>query len=67
MKRSMVFGIVALMVAISPCGAADKKELKVGDKAPSFTLADQNGKQQSLDGLLKKGKVAIVFHRSARW
>ena len=41
--------------------------LKVGAKAPSFTLKDQDGKDRSLDDLLKRGKVALVFYRSADW
>jgi cytochrome oxidase Cu insertion factor (SCO1/SenC/PrrC family) len=41
--------------------------LKVGAKAPKFTLKDQEGKERSLDELLKKGKVALVFYRSADW
>ncbi len=40
---------------------------KVGEKAPKFTLKDQEGKDCSLDGLLEKGKVALVFYRSADW
>jgi len=40
---------------------------KVGEKAPKFTLKDQEGKDRSLDGLLEKGKVALVFYRSADW
>jgi cytochrome oxidase Cu insertion factor (SCO1/SenC/PrrC family) len=41
--------------------------LKVGAKAPKFTLTDQRGAGRSLDELLKKGKVALVFYRSADW
>ncbi len=41
--------------------------LKVGEKAPRFTLKDQEGADRSLDDLLKKGKVALVFYRSANW
>jgi cytochrome oxidase Cu insertion factor (SCO1/SenC/PrrC family) len=41
--------------------------LKVGEKAPKFTLKDQEGKERSLDEFLKKGKVALVFYRSADW
>jgi cytochrome oxidase Cu insertion factor (SCO1/SenC/PrrC family) len=41
--------------------------LKVGVKAPAFTLKDQEGKERSLDELLKKRKVALVFYRSADW
>ena len=39
----------------------------IGSKAPPFTLHDQNGKQRSLDDLLKDGNIALVFHRSASW
>jgi cytochrome oxidase Cu insertion factor (SCO1/SenC/PrrC family) len=41
--------------------------VKVGEQAPVFTLKDQEGKDRSLDELLKKGKVALVFYRSADW
>jgi len=44
--------------------------LKVGEKAPRFTLKDQEGKDRSLDEFLGKGpgkKVALVFYRSADW
>ena len=41
--------------------------LKVGAKAPGFRLKDQQGQERSLDEFLKKGKVALVFYRSADW
>ena len=41
--------------------------LKVGEKAAKFTLKDQDGKERSLDEFLGKGKVALVFYRSADW
>jgi cytochrome oxidase Cu insertion factor (SCO1/SenC/PrrC family) len=41
--------------------------LEVGAKAPKFTLKDQEGKERSLDEFLGKGKVALVFYRSADW
>ncbi len=41
--------------------------LRVGSVAPKFVLKDQDGKERSLDDLLKKGKVALVFYRSADW
>ncbi len=48
--------------------ASDEQSgMKVGEKAPKFTLKDQEGKERSLDDLLKKGKVALVFYRSADW
>jgi cytochrome oxidase Cu insertion factor (SCO1/SenC/PrrC family) len=45
----------------------EKTGLKVGVKAPAFTLKDQNGQERTLDEFLQKGKVALVFHRSAGW
>jgi cytochrome oxidase Cu insertion factor (SCO1/SenC/PrrC family) len=39
----------------------------VGTKAPKFKLKDSQGKERSLDEYLKKGKVALVFYRSADW
>jgi cytochrome oxidase Cu insertion factor (SCO1/SenC/PrrC family) len=48
-------------------GPEEQTGLKVGEKAPKFTLKDQDGKERSLDELLKKGKVALVFYRSAVW
>jgi cytochrome oxidase Cu insertion factor (SCO1/SenC/PrrC family) len=41
--------------------------VKVGEKAPRFTLKDQEGKDRSLDEFLAGGKVALVFYRSADW
>jgi cytochrome oxidase Cu insertion factor (SCO1/SenC/PrrC family) len=48
-------------------GAETQPGLKVGEKAPRFTLKDGAGKERSLDELLAKGKVALVFYRSADW
>ena len=41
--------------------------LPVGEVGPAFTLLEQNGKEVSLESLLKKGPVAVVFHRSVDW
>jgi len=49
-------------------GQADEKTgLKIGAKAPAFMLKDQSGKERTLDEFVKKGKVALVFYRSASW
>lgn len=67
---ALACGLLLGTLAIS--GRADdapdeKTGLKVGTKAPAFTLKDQNGKNRSLDEFLKKGTVALVFYRSASW
>lgn len=58
--------IVSLASAAEPA-AAEKAGLSVGQKAPAFTLKDHEGRDVSLDALLKKGPVALVFYRSADW
>src|SRR5258708_16789387 len=40
-----------------------KNALKVGEKAPSFTLPDALGRQVSLAGLLQQGPVVVTFYR----
>jgi hypothetical protein len=45
----------------------EKTGLKIGTKAPAFKLKDQTGKERTLDEFVKKGKVALVFYRSASW
>jgi peroxiredoxin Q/BCP len=39
--------------------------LKVGDKAPDFTLPDTEGRQVSLSALLQKGPVILAFYVKA--
>jgi cytochrome oxidase Cu insertion factor (SCO1/SenC/PrrC family) len=72
--RAFHFATVApIVLAMAGGGLADDKThdektgLKVGIKAPTFTLKDQNGKEHTLEEFLKKGKVALVFYRSASW
>ena len=45
----------------------EKSGLPIGHTAPAFKLSDQNGREVSLEALLAKGPVAIVFHRSVDW
>ena len=73
--RLTVFAAAVLLLATATARAQDKGKLapegqsglKVGDTAPRFTLQDQAGKDRALDEFLKKGKVALVFYRSADW
>ena len=39
----------------------------VAEKAPSFSLPDQQGQERTLEELLQAGNVALVFYRSADW
>jgi cytochrome oxidase Cu insertion factor (SCO1/SenC/PrrC family) len=73
--RTRRFVRVALVVVLALASGGrtadkaleDKTGLQVGAKAPTFTLKDQNGKERTLDEFLSKGKVALVFYRSASW
>ncbi len=47
--------------------AEETAGLAVGKCGPAFTLTDQNGREISLGSLLKRGPVALVFHRSVDW
>ncbi len=79
MKSFRSITMLALLVAClapgsAPINAAEPKPadeaktgLAVGEKAPEFTLKDQNGEEHSLSGLLEAGPVALVFTRSAEW
>lgn len=63
--------VMGLLLAMS-APAADvplpqAKEIAVGGRAPSFTLKDQNDREFSLEAMIKKGPVAVVFIRSIEW
>ncbi len=48
---------------LKPC---DLDRIKAGDKAPDFTLEDQDGKRISLADFRGKRAVVLVFYRG-RW
>lgn len=60
-----LFSFLGILMITSLLGTAQMtpKGLAVNSKAPGFSAMDQNGKSVSLDGLLKKGPVVIVFYR----
>ena len=70
MKFSLgIFTSILLLAVCTVQARAEERTspVDVGEKAPAFQLTDQNGQEQSLEGLLKKGNVALVFYRSAGW
>ena len=70
-KKNLLLALSVLgLIAFSQSVSAQNSGLPgnaIGSKAPNFTLKDQTGKNYSLNALLKKGKVALVFYRSADW
>jgi cytochrome oxidase Cu insertion factor (SCO1/SenC/PrrC family) len=76
--RTMSMAIAAAVVLLLSASTAfsqgkgkpasdEQSGMKIGEKAPKFALKDQEGKDRSLDDLIKRGKVALVFYRSADW
>jgi hypothetical protein len=77
MKRFRWFGVGGL-VAFAGLAVAGgwmlAKELEplqiglpIGARAPGFALVDQRGEIANLPSLLTRGKLAVVFFRSADW
>lgn len=73
-KVSAIFQplLVAVLIATLKAVAQEEetpqsKGIRVGDRAPLFTLKDQNDREFSLQKMLKKGPVATVFVRSVQW
>ena len=59
-RLRVMVGAVLLTLATTP--AAQTGPLKVGDKAPDFTLPDQNGNKVSLNQFLGKKNVVLAFY-----
>jgi peroxiredoxin len=62
-----VASLLFVGLAVAEVPPSTELGLPVGERAPAFTLKDQAGKDLSLDSLLKKGPIALVFFRSADW
>jgi cytochrome oxidase Cu insertion factor (SCO1/SenC/PrrC family) len=73
--RLTALAVAGILLAAQSAWSQDKAKpavekqtgLRVGEKAPKFTLKDQAGNERSLDEFLQKGKLALVFYRSADW
>jgi hypothetical protein len=59
MKKTVGGVLLALVLSVSLAAAA---ELKVGDKAPGFTLKDPAGKEYTFDSPQFKGKVLYIAY-----
>lgn len=53
----MTMPLLAMLLGSAP--------LKVGDRAPDFTLADTEGRQVTLSGLLRSGPAILFFFPKA--
>jgi len=59
--KTLLFAVLLTVVPIY--GQDASKALKVGDKAPNFTLKNALGKKVKLSALLKKGNVVLTWYR----
>lgn len=68
-SAALVFGLATALAYGEGDPAPDAMTgIDVGEKAPDFTLKDQNGEEHSLSGLLSgDDTVALMFFRSANW
>ncbi len=64
MKRHRVKRLAGtvLVLALATPGVAPAAPLNVGDKAPDFTLPDQNGASVKLGDFLGKKNVVLAFY-----
>ncbi len=53
----MTIPLVAMLLGSAP--------LKVGDRAPDFTLTDTEGRQVALSGMLRDGPAILFFFPKA--
>jgi peroxiredoxin len=59
-KAWRVMALMILALSLATWGRA--AELKVGDKAPGFSLMDQNRQMVSLSDFLGKKNVVLAFY-----
>lgn len=59
-RNALAAGLIVL--ALGMPAISQGATLQVGDKAPDFTLPDQNGKSVSLSQYLGKQNVILAFY-----
>ena len=62
MQKSRQFLMAALVLALVAPAMAHAAMLQVGEKAPGFTLPDQQGVPTSLNQFLGKKNVVLAFY-----
>jgi cytochrome oxidase Cu insertion factor (SCO1/SenC/PrrC family) len=64
LRKLFAFAALLLVAAVAMAQqpAAPKTHLKIGDAAPDFTLADNNGNQVKLSDFKGKKNVVLAFY-----
>ena len=69
--RMMSRNSTAILVGLLLCSALTAQTIKtgpaVGEKVPSFSAPDQNGREQTLSSVAGPKGIMLVFFRSADW
>lgn len=61
--RSFLATFVVLLAFATAAGQAPRTSLKVGDKAPEFSLPNGDGKVVTLSEYTERTPVVLVFYR----
>ena len=61
--KKLIISFMMLATALSGIAQDAAQRLRIGAKAPDFTLNDQNGNKVNLYQLLKKGSVILKWYR----
>ena len=62
MDKTLQRGAAMMLLAMGLGIGAQAADLKVGDKAPDFTLPDQNGHPVTLSSFQGKKNVVLAFY-----
>jgi cytochrome oxidase Cu insertion factor (SCO1/SenC/PrrC family) len=69
----MTVGMLAYLLAVAPASAQqtpidpDRLGPQVGARVPDFAGTDQRGRTQTLESLMGREGLMLVFNRSADW
>ena len=62
MKQRLLAAAAVLVLVLAAPWTVQGAELKVGDKAPDFTLLDTNWKEVKLSDFLGKKNLVLAFY-----
>jgi cytochrome oxidase Cu insertion factor (SCO1/SenC/PrrC family) len=65
MKKGVLIGVLVMLIVLGWLVKSRAAPLQPGDKAPDFTLADQNGTTIHLADFLGKKIVVLAFYIKA--
>jgi cytochrome oxidase Cu insertion factor (SCO1/SenC/PrrC family) len=60
--KKLLMALALLAVSFGPANLSFSETLKLGDKAPDFTLPDQNGKPVHLADFQGKKNIVLAFY-----